>query len=123
MYIKYIMETSFQQIVLGIAIVFLIIILVFIGYSLGNSKSKGQWPPKIANCPDYWELDPKSDETKTICNQKEATKIGTCLTKTFTATETPCDKYKWAIGCGAQWDGVTYGYGKYRPCDTKPPTK
>ena len=62
------METSFQQIVLGIAIVFLIIILVFIGSSLGNSKSKGQWPPKIANCPDYWELDTKSDETKTICN-------------------------------------------------------
>jgi hypothetical protein len=121
------METSFQQIVLGIAIVFLIIILVFIGYSLGNSKSKGEWPPKIANCPDYWELDPKSTETNTIC--KNTNNIGTkCITepsnkKTFTSTETPCKKYDWAIGCGVEWDGITYGYGKYRPCDTKPPTK
>ena len=116
------METSFQQIVLGMAIVFLIIILVFIGYSLANSKSKGVWPPKIANCPDYWELDPKSTETNIICNNVKKISLDKCgLSKTFLVSDTPCIKYKWAKTCGSEWDGITYGYGQYKPCDRPPP--
>ena len=118
------METSFQQIVLTIAIIFLILILVVIGYSLSNSKTDKNWPPIVANCPDYWE--DITDSTLAAVGSvkcKNTQSMGTCVAdKIFVKTDTPCDKYKWAISCGATWDGITYGYGQYKPCDTKPPS-
>ena len=117
------METSFQQIVLTFAIIFLIVILVVIGYSLTNSKTDVKWPPMVANCPDYWQditLDTVTDGSITCRNTKN---IGTCSAdKNFLKTDTPCNKYTWATSCGSPWDGITYGYGQYKPCDTKPPS-
>ena len=46
----------FQNIVITIAIIFLIITLAFIGISLYKQKIKAKYPPVIPNCPDYWEM-------------------------------------------------------------------
>ena len=117
------METSFQKIVLTFAIIFLIIILVVIGYSLSNSKTNKIWPPIVANCPDYWTdtTDATVAPGSIRCSNPQG--IGTCkLDKTFAGTDTTCIKYNWATGCQSTWDGITYGYGQYAPCDTKQPT-
>ena len=117
------MESSFQQIVLTFAIIFLIFILVIIGYSLSNSKTAVKWPPMVANCPDYWEDITADTVTNGSITCRNTQGMGTCVAdKTFLKTDTPCDKYKWATRCGATWDGITYGYGQYKPCDTKPPS-
>ena len=117
------MESSFQQVVLTFAIIFLIVILVIIGYSLTNSKTVVKWPPMVANCPDYWEDVTNSADAavgSVRCNNIQ--NIGSCGgEKIFLKTETPCNKYTWATTCGSTWDGITYGYGQYKPCDTKLP--
>jgi hypothetical protein len=103
-----------------------IFILVIIGYSLSNSKSVKTWPSVLANCPDYWE-NVSTDDENIICSNVKS--IGTCNiqgdsgenNKIFPKNQTLCDKYKWANTCGLSWDGVTYGYGEYKPCDTKQP--
>lgn len=123
------MDASFQQIVLTFAIIFLIFILVVIGYSLTNSKTDVKWPPIVANCPDYWEdvtADTVMDGSVTCKNSKNIgicnlTNVSNVINKNFAKTETPCNKYTWATNCGSTWDGITYGYGQYKPCDTKPP--
>jgi hypothetical protein len=114
------MDSTFQQIVLAIAIILLILILVFIGYSLSNSKAEKTWPPKIANCPDYWE-DDSIDANKVICSNVKNLGASCGASKEFLPSATLCDKYKWANTCGAQWDGITYGYGEYKPCEAKKP--
>ncbi len=120
------MEASFQQIVLTFAIIFLIVILVVIGYSLTNSKTIVKWPPMVANCPDYWEDITNSDDDavgSVRCSNTNTQNINSCGTeKIFVKTDTPCIKYTWATNCGSTWDGITYGYGQYKPCDAKLPT-
>ena len=37
-----------------VAIVLLVLCLIFIGVSLYNSKYNTQFPPVVADCPDYW---------------------------------------------------------------------
>ena len=121
------MDATFQQIVLTFAIIFLIFILVIIGYSLTNSKTDKNWPPMVANCPDYWE--DKTDSTLAAvgsvkCENTQSITGCDVNNKIFLKTDTPCNKYTWATGanCKAAWDGITYGYGQYKPCDTKPPS-
>jgi hypothetical protein len=117
------MESSFQQIVLTFAIIFLIVILVVIGYSLSNSKTNKKWPPIIGNCPDYWEDITDGTVTDGSIKCKNTQSMGNCgATKTFLKTDTPCIKYTWATSCGVAWDGITYGHGQYKPCETKPPS-
>jgi len=53
----------FYVIVLSIAIILLIIILAFIGVGLKNHGgfAGSSWPPVEGTCPDYWTLDPKTN--------------------------------------------------------------
>jgi hypothetical protein len=127
------MESSFQTIVLGIAIIFLIIILVFIGYSLSSSKSAKTWPPKVVNCPDYWTETESASENTITCNANSDNNIGTynntftdeygeiITTYNYDKTKSLCEKYKWANQYKIAWDGISYGYGEYNPCETRPP--
>jgi len=115
---------NFQSTVLLLAILILIICLVLIGIALARSKNTEQWPPIIANCPDYW-VDASSKGARCTNVQN----LGTCnagvasgshLTKDFTVApyvgqNSACAKYKWATGCGLTWDGITSGVAN--PCD------
>ena len=119
--------SNFQTSVMSIAIILLIIWLIFIGVSLYRSKYNKEFPPMLANCPDYWVVDGSGNNTKCI-NVKD---LGTCqapsgevhLTMdfndpTFSGTQGTCNKYNWANNCGVSWDGITYGVAN--PC--APPT-
>lgn len=102
---------TFQNIVLIVATAILIISLCFIGLSLYNQKYKADFPPIIANCPDYW-ID--SSGNGSACKQDDQNPIGTCpAMMDFTSPQWagqntgPCNKFKWAKGCNLTWDGIT----------------
>jgi hypothetical protein len=95
-------------------IVFLIIILAIMGYFMATSRSKEVYPPTIADCPDYYSLDPKG-----VCNIGKGISVTdpSCNSQSFkidpyiaTGTGTSsglCAKKMWAGRCGVTWDGVS----------------
>lgn len=115
---------SFQKFVLFAAVIILIIALVIIGIALSYSKDP-TWPPLIADCPDYWQIDGSGNNT-TCTNVQN---LGTCPAQTgqphlvmnfnssnFTGSNGLCAKYSWATNCGVSWDGITYGVDN--PCQS-----
>lgn len=98
---------SFQKISLLIASILVVLMLAFIGYMLYKAKSQVQFPPSIAQCPDYW----------TVSNDNTCTNV----LNLGSGCESPIDfsgpqwqgttgmkaKYNWANNCGITWQGVT----------------
>jgi hypothetical protein len=124
------METSFQKIVLIMAILFLTLFLVLIGLTLSSSTNTINWPPVVGNCPDYW-VDLSGNGSQCLNSQG----LGTCRayipTKNkqntmnfskapFIGTNGNCAKYRWAKKCKLSWDGLTYGV--QNPCIPTTPT-
>ena len=105
---------SFQKTLLVIASIVLIVSFMVISIMIYKTKQKDKWPPIVSKCPDWWI----QDEDGKCINSKN---IGTCSgpydpnDSKYTGSDGPCERYKWATGCGAAWDGVTYGVDN--PCD------
>jgi hypothetical protein len=102
---------TFQKIVMISASIILIIALSFIGLALYRQKYKADFPPVIANCPDYW-ID--SSGNGAACMQDSNNPVGTCTGQMdFTAPQWNgsgtgnCTKFKWAQSCNLSWDGIT----------------
>lgn len=103
----------FQQIVITTALFFLIIILLFIGFSVRNNKYKVAFPPVVANCPDYW-IDQSDGDSSNCINVKDLGISSESCPKTMDFTVAPfngsaglCSKSLWAQNCNLTWDGVT----------------
>lgn len=116
---------AFQRIVLVSALVILVICLIFIGIALSRTKLQ-QWPPVMAQCPDYWDVTTDASGGVICTNTK---KLGSksseaqCLTKKASEMTSDCDRYKYATGCGVTWDGITYGMrAQPNPCDAPTPS-
>jgi hypothetical protein len=121
---------GFQKTVLGIAIVFLILSLIFIGSTLKNAKNNQTWPPITGDCPDYWiDLSGNGSacfNSKNLghCNNHADGKQDNTMdftTSAFTGTDGTCNKKKWANKCSdpdspVTWDGITYGV--VDPCES-----
>jgi len=116
---------SFQKIVLTSAIIILIISLIIIGICLSYYQAKEQWPPILADCPDYWTIDGSGSFTR-CTNVKD---LGSCPPQSgdkhlvmnftdpaFTGANGTCAKYMWSKKCNVTWDGITYGVEN--PCNT-----
>lgn len=110
---------NFQKIVLIIAIVILIVSLVFIGMQIKKSNSKQEWPPLVPQCPDYWMAvssgnckptgkAPMTEDIKNsfTCNPTDGINF---TTDDYAGANGACNKRKWATGCNAAWEGITYG--------------
>jgi len=114
---------NFQSTVLIVAGILLVVLLIFIGYSMSQAQNQN-WPPFVGQCPDYW-IDGSSNGSQCI-NIKD---LGTCnsgiapgqhLTMdfsqdTYNGKNGLCNKYKWANNCGITWDGINGG--DTNPCD------
>ena len=102
---------SFQNSVLTIATILLVIVLIFIGISLYKNKNNYQYPPVVANCPDYW-LD-ESDESGVKCvnsknlGKKECPKKMDFSAAFWSSDKGLCLKKSMANNCDLTWDGVT----------------
>ena len=98
---------TFQKVVVTIAIVLLVLALIAFGVVLYNQKYNQQFPPVVADCPDYW-----IDMNGTCFNSKNLGKES--CSKKIDFTKGPwagdngdCLKQKWAKACDLTWDGVT----------------
>lgn len=117
------MEFNFQKIVIILFLIILVITLIIIGVKMNNKLDK-DWPPYIANCPDYW-IDLTGDGSS--CYNKHS--LGMCnipVSETnkntmnfnispFTGDDGLCKKKRWANVCGVAWDGINYGVKD--PCE------
>lgn len=111
---------SFQSITMIVAIVILILCLIFIGVSLYKSKYNTQYPPVVADCPDYW-LDLSDGDGSKCVNEKNLGSSKCNKTMNFSNSfwvgdNGLCSKYKWAKKCNLTWDGVTNASD---PCNTQ----
>ena len=102
---------TFQNIVMIVAIIMLIICLILIGVALYNQKYSTAFPPVVADCPDYW-LD-LGDVGGADCTNVKNLGGDNCsntmdFTKSiWTGDDGICNKSKWAKACDLTWDGVT----------------
>ena len=104
------MGFEFQQTVMTISVIMLVLALILIGVALYRQKYNADiaFPPVVADCPDYW--DNVSTEDKIQCENVK--NLGGCPgVKDFSASEFVgnngvCEKQKWAKACGVVWDGV-----------------
>jgi hypothetical protein len=118
------MESTFQNVILTIAVVGLVVLLVIIGISLSKSSSTVAWPPVVGSCPDYWlDLKGNGEECYNVkslgmCNVPNTKEKNTMNFNTapFNSDNGTCSKYNWANNCKVTWDGITYGVTN--PCDT-----
>jgi hypothetical protein len=104
---------TFQKIVMISATIILIIALSFIGLALYRQKYKADFPPVIANCPDYW-IDSSGNGKACNLDSNPNNQVGTCKgPMDFTAPQWSgtgtgdCAKFKWAKSCNLSWDGIT----------------
>jgi len=96
---------NFQQIVIFIASILLIIALIFIGYALYNNSFNTKFPPVTADCPDFWVA-----ENNECTNPKN---LGNCTgpmnfnVDKYKGEQSNCNKAKWANSCNISWSGIT----------------
>lgn len=120
-------ETSgfgFYKMVVAIAVIVLILVLGFMGWTMTKNTDMMSFPKLQNTCPDYWTIDDISG--KPYCVQPVADKIN--RGKTDMPATTPgisgtkfdpndagwssagnaaCAKKKWASNLGISWDTIT----------------
>lgn len=116
---------NFQGTILMTAIIILILLLIFIGIAMKDTKDTVDWPPIVGECPDYW-VDLSGNGSACFnshslgkCNlpgNANEKNVMNFDTDPFNGANGLCSKYKWAKTCGITWDGITSGVSN--PCDT-----
>jgi hypothetical protein len=101
---------------MSIAIVLLILCLIYIGVSLYRNKYNKDFPPILANCPDYW-IDESDKNNGSKCVNKQNLGNSQCeKTMDFSGSMWNgdaglCAKSKWAKSCDQTWDGIDNNSG------------
>lgn len=115
---------SFYTIVLSIAVVVLILVLAFLGWTMSKQKETDNFPKLQTTCPDYWSIE--NDRGNTYCIQplsgqvnygsadasKDAPgfvngKFDFANSGWSAGGNAVCAKKKWANSHGINWDTVT----------------
>ena len=102
---------AFRTVVLITATVILLLSLCLIGLALHHQKYNSNYPPIIANCPDYW-VD-ASGNNGSGCTNVQNIGNPVCARNmdfsapVFAGQNGSCAKYKWAQQCNLSWDGIT----------------
>jgi hypothetical protein len=102
-----------------LALIVLIICLGFVASALQVSSADTVFPPNISECPDFFVKQKSKGTEATLCkaNYTLATPDGNCAEKSFDdeiyrnpgmgPSSGVCEKKKWAMECGVNWDGIT----------------
>ena len=97
---------NFQEIVVTVAAIILLLMLVFIGYILSKHRKNQSFPPASSECPDFW--------TSTDEGCKNPKNLGTCgegpidfSHARYKGHNGPCNKARWARTCNVVWNGIT----------------
>ena len=116
--------TGYQKNLIIAALIALVIVLLYLAYSIVYAEKHKAWPPMTPPCPDYWEMNNDSSGNNTCSNIKN---LGKCQPAngqkhlvmnfndpSYNGSNGLCAKYTWANNCGVSWDGITYGIDN--PC-------
>lgn len=102
---------TFQKTIITIAVVLLIIFMIFIAISLYRNKKNFQYPPVVANCPDYWLDESNGDGIKCVntknLGKKDCPKKLDFSAPFWSSDKGLCMKKNMANRCNLTWDGVT----------------
>lgn len=103
------MKFNFQKIVIIIAIILLILALAFIATAISNEKNLQDFPPVIAECPDYWRHD--VNENKCINERELGEEINGSKLTDFSINDpritSMCNKRLSMDEYRLSWDGIT----------------
>ena len=106
---------NFYKFICILALVILIVCLACIGVAMNSSSNVSSiFPPNVSNCPDFYKMDASyCNSMYTITNSSDPD----CKSMSFDSepytnpgmgpTSGMCEKQKWAIRCGVNWDGIT----------------
>jgi hypothetical protein len=97
----------FQKSVATVAIVILIIALCFIGIALYKQANNSDYPPVIANCPDYWDVSGNMCVNSMALGNQACHRPMNFTTPQWNNSSSMCKKYTWANSCNLTWDGIS----------------
>ena len=106
---------SFQEIVLTVAVILLIICLIMIGWALRKNKKEVDFPPVLPACPDYWDvvLEEDGEDKGKVTGCKNVNNLpgggggGGGEVNTSIISWNNCEKFRWANEKTLTWDGIT----------------
>lgn len=113
---------SFYTMVVGIAVIILILVLAFLGWTMSKQRDTDNFPKLQTTCPDFWKVadgkctQPKQgqvnsgdvDAKKKAHGFSEADNIFDFTNSGWSAGgNAVCAKKKWANSHGINWDTVT----------------
>ena len=101
-----------------IMVVILIVCLTVVGVMISQSKDEVKYPPTLSECPDYYE---KQDSGACKDVKELNNGFSGCALVDFNNEQiftnkdnvgigphsAICEKKKWAMDCGVDWDGIT----------------
>lgn len=109
----------FQQIVLVVATIILLICLILIGIALYKHRYNEKYPPVIGRCPDYWIDASDTDSNTIICKRNNNKNYNQNLNRgtghdEFTYDSSLlhgnhgiCERAEKARKVNLSWDGIT----------------
>ena len=110
---------SFQKITVIVAIVILLIILLFIGYSLSKFRNNSASSITISDCPDYYSKDPDNPKMCKVNSDNVYPGLSPgCRTFDYSTTTTDCQKLTLMNTCNIQWDGIGHNNDIRKKCAT-----
>lgn len=119
---------SFYTMVVAIAVIVLILVLAFLGWTMSKQKATDKFPKLQTSCPDFWKIETDPVTGKAYCIQPDSTQVnygnasaGTNAPKGgfnegkfdfensgwSAGGDAVCAKKKWANSHGINWDTVT----------------
>jgi hypothetical protein len=113
---------SFYTMVLTIAIIILILVLAFLGWTMSKQKDTDNFPKLQTTCPDFWEVTPdgkckqpgseqvnygSADANKNVPGGFSEGKFDFANSGWSAGGNAVCAKKKWANSHGINWDTVT----------------
>ena len=104
---------QFQQTVIIVSIIILLLVLAVIGILLYRAKYSQQFPPVLPNCPDYWLDNSTGDASSCYNTLNLGVKSSSCSqtmdfsTAAYAGKPGMCKKKKWANDCNITWDGIS----------------
>jgi len=120
--------TSFNSLVLTIAIVILVICLALIGWGIYETVygKDAKWPPIMSTCPDFWNTTTSfsgGDLKKPVTMCNNTLKLGKggsnhfCDKFNVNNLKSNCSKYTLANTCDITWDGITDNHALKQKCN------
>ncbi len=120
--------SEFQNIVMIVAVVLLIISLLILAVVMWNNRFAKLYPPVLPGCPDYWAPEPGTESSPSTCHNVYNLGNGSTGCKSFShsgvnygnpTSTSNCAALDYARKCNITWDGITNNSSVYSNSNCK----